>query len=340
MNATRALLRRLLCPATAAWEPLTEAVIAAAREEQVLGAFADDEPTVRAARREQAARALALPGQLAELDALLDEPATLLKGGALLPLLYADDPGTRGMADIDLLLAPAAAARLRDKLPARGWVTVAGYENYLYRPGDRRLPLDLHTELVCVDRLTARAALNAAPGVAELLAQRTLLPGYRHLAAFPPLAAGMTMLMHHLLHHGCRGAKWWLDFHRWWQLFPAERGRLLTDAPAAWRAPLAFALWFYARLTGVALPAVMAEIIRAEYRAFWPWYAERILDGSRRAPLRYLAAFAWLPRADWPRYARELALPDRAALRAYYKVDEPAALLYLRHWRGNWRALF
>ena len=340
MNAVSALLRLLLRPDIAPWEPFSDALADAARAEHVAGACAEHHPACRAVAREQAARALALPRQLAELDELLDEPAVLLKGTAFSFDLYAADPGARLLSDIDLLLTPPAAERLRRRLRGQGWRMLDEYPNYFYLPDDAlRLPLDLHTELICTDRLSARASLNTAPGAAQLLAQRQPLPGYRRLQVLTPPAQGMAMLMHHLLHHGARGVKWWLDFHRWWLQYPAARTTLLTAAPPAWRPALAFGIWLYQRLAGVMLPATLAESVAHEYRAFWPWYATRIFAHERETPLRYLAAFAWLPSADWPRYLRELVLPAPAALRAYYGISAPAAALYLRHWSGHARRI-
>jgi hypothetical protein len=79
----------------------------------------------RAVHLFHAARNRALLAEAADILAALDglrEDVLLRKGAHLLPLLYGD-PGLRPMADIDLLVRPAAAGRVADVLRARGYTT-------------------------------------------------------------------------------------------------------------------------------------------------------------------------------------------------------------------------
>ncbi len=324
----------LLGTRPAAWDVPDEALLAQAAAEQVLSALPFPEhPAVAQARREQAARALALHTQLRELDTLLDAPATLLKGSAALFDLYAGHEGERRLSDIDLLLTPPQAAALTARLRRQGWQQLAGYDNYWHCPAaPLLLPLDLHTEVICSERLGTRARFNAGVDVQRLAEP---LPGFARLQVLSPAGAGMVMLVHHLLHHGLRGLKWWRDFHLWWARYPQARAALYAQAPAAWQGAIAFGLWWYARLTGVTLPAPLADAVQRHQSPLWPCLFSLLWHGPRTAPARYLAAYAFLPPAAWARYTRELLVPDVQALRAYYRSDGGVVTLTLRHWRDS-----
>lgn len=321
----------------AAWDIPDDTLIAQAAAEQVLSALPfPAHPAVAQARREQAARALALQAQLRELDTLLDAPATLLKGSAALFDLYAGHEGERRLSDIDLLLAPEQVTALTARLRQRGWQSLAGYDNFWHCPAQPLLlPLDLHTEVICSERLGARAWFNAGVDVRY---QAEPLPGFARLQVLAPAGAGMVMLVHHLLHHGYRGLKWWHDFHLWWARYPQAREALYVQAPAAWQGAIAFGLWWYARLADSALPAPLADAVRRHQSPLWPGLFSLLWHGPRAAPARYLAAYAFLPTALWARYTRELLMPDTQALRAYYRSDGGVCTLMLRHWRDSIRS--
>lgn len=120
-----------------------------------------------------------------------------LKGVAL-DALGVLAPGSRGISDVDVLAAPAAAAGMAEALTARGFVAAGtGYPH--------QLPPQVHRELGCVEvhRHLPGVRVVAAAGFATLPELR----GEGHLAPWPgvegeALLPTRPLLAAHLLAHG------------------------------------------------------------------------------------------------------------------------------------------
>ncbi len=155
-----------------------------------LDALDGDDARLRGIRRYLWAQNQLLLGEVMPLVGLLeksDVPTTVLKGGALMPLL--EDPGMRPVRDIDVLVPEHDWARAMDLLTGAGLMPIGGFHRTwiegvlqasvgshgLITPGGRQL--DLHRHAMHQSRhADADADLWAATRHVEIAGVKTRVP--------------------------------------------------------------------------------------------------------------------------------------------------------------------
>lgn len=294
-------------------------------------------------RRSALAQALAFR----ELEAVMQEcaqatlPVVVLKGAALAQTLY-PERALRPFGDLDVLIHRADAARLRERLLARGLVeatvtygfdpTIYG-EMAFYPTRTRDTMLDLHWELVAPTYYRQRMDLGWFWRNTESfsLGEQTGL-------IFNPTAQFVHLAAHVGLHHQDNMRLVWLyDL----ALLMARRGNEIE-----WRAADAFA-----RQAGLTRPLrAMLEATRARWGIALPSETEGLFQPSpfalgeravyavtttRYTEARMLAdALATPGLGNKLRFVRRHLVPDAAYMRSRYQIKNHALLpfYYVRRW--------
>lgn len=191
----------------------------------------------------------------------LEVPFLVLKGAAYLADLH-DDPGSRLLTDIDLLIRPEDAGRVARRLETAGFRTEADRE---YRrmgrfemipPGAGRCRIEFHWSLglplhfrLDVESIWSRAETIALDGIECRRPGRedSLLYHVAHLAD----------------HYFGPSLKWILDLHAMLRRWPLDHGTLVERA-GAWRVrtALAIALDHLDRIVPGSAPTALKDALR------------------------------------------------------------------------------
>jgi Uncharacterised nucleotidyltransferase len=163
-------------------------------------------------------------------------PTVLLKGGALAFTCY-DDPATRPMADLDVLVPRSRVEDAAECLEEAGFQPHNGTlamemrnsrSHIIYVHAGTGLPVEVHWELKALGRAHSRALpeiWRGARPAGEDTAAQTLRPGHM----IPFLCAHMT-----IQHHRAQ-LLWLYDLHRVLLKVSAEEAAEARDAAERWR---------------------------------------------------------------------------------------------------------
>jgi hypothetical protein len=242
----------------------------------------------------------------------------VLKGGDVRHRLY-DDPATRPMGDVDLLIAPAELGRVRALLASRGFVRVPrdmdrgpdfnarfAWEEAYASPQRGALVLDLHWDIrkmgafyrLPYTALKARAVVRDMGGVTAL----ALCP--EHLL--------MNLCLNALEELEEAGILKILDIHLALSRLPLDWDFFLTEtASLGIQGPMAWMLQEMAKLRPGAMPALVLRQLEAYIP---PWWERVILRrGAGSFLVGFLAAmWRYLPVRKWPALVKGKIWPSAA----------------------------
>lgn len=216
--------------------------------------------------------------------------AMVIKGALLLHEAY-EDPGLRPMEDIDLLVRPEQADRVRSALQGAGFRPDDDFGQMLRANG---IVIDLHTHLLHADRIAGREDLFRI----DPWACATPL-GPEFSAIFKPDPADhILFLAHHLIKHSFSRLIWLVDLHRLLESADESMWRRISEKAVLFgqERPLACACYLLQTIFGYRHPLFHASLLQ---RLSVP---ERfILNLKYRrgdvGDLGNLLWFFWLP--DW-----------------------------------------
>ncbi|MBW1988183.1 MAG: nucleotidyltransferase family protein [Deltaproteobacteria bacterium] len=193
---------------------------------------------------------------LANLDRALEGTglSVMVHKGASLAFSVYPDPGQRPMEDVDLLVREEQRPALAEVLEGLGYGAQPRAPHLFFGPAAR---VDLHTHLLAVERVPARARLVPA-GMAPVWEAAAPLEGFINLLT-PCPEDGLLFLSLHGLKHSFSRLVWLLDL----DLLLEQGGKALCRSAArrAWEMgqprPLALSGWLVQEVFGRDLSALL-----------------------------------------------------------------------------------
>lgn len=277
--------------------------------------------------------------QLVEVLTAAGVEVILLKGADVRYRLY-EDPATRVMGDVDVLLAPEQMTRACSALERQGYRLHAwdldpqpGFNarfdyDLSYQPPSGAVPfVDLHWEIRQVGTLyrLPYGPLRARAQVLELKGLTALVLSPEHLV--------IHLGLHTFDELETAGLMKFVDLHRALTRLPLNWERFMAEAAAfGVQGPLHLLFRELERL----YPGVVPQAVLTRLAAYRPHPAERLV--LRRRPLSLsvaalLALWRYLPLRAWPAYLHGKLWPSTAYLRANPQ-EYGDRWGYLRHlWR-------
>jgi hypothetical protein len=260
-------------------------------------------------------------------------PLVLLKGVALVQWLY-DDPGTRNLGDIDILIRPADQRRVRELLTAQGYDDAPdlaeGFreeyecERTFVRRGEPPFALDVHWHLFNVPYFRERAALDwfwehTVPVIVE----------GRQGLMFDPSAQFLHLSAHYALFHRVEGFRWLYDIAL---LLRRERSDLdwvqtmSTARRFGLNAAVQFTLAQVAEVWGLDIPADALEATRRNPVT----RGERLLFAAITSPQNRARILwdiwnlkGWRAKAT---YLGRSFVPEKSYMMRRYRIADPRLL--------------
>ncbi|MCZ6632711.1 MAG: nucleotidyltransferase family protein, partial [bacterium] len=156
---------------------------------------------------------------LGEIDRISPIPIMVLKGPALIHLVYTD-PGIRPMSDLDLMVSPEDLPEFQQILSNLGFRDVPHYPDVFQR---EKLVLDIHTDPLNQSRIAARGWATPIK-TEQLWASAQPFKPYRQLKILDITDQILTLAIH-ALKHGYQQQIWLLDLLECLQHI---------DCPSAW----------------------------------------------------------------------------------------------------------
>jgi hypothetical protein len=274
--------------------------------------------------------------RLAEALAQAGVEGILLKGGDIRHRLY-DDPVSRPMGDVDILISPADLDRARAVLKGRGYPLTPkdvdripdfnrrfSWEELYGAPRGCGVYFDIHWE---IRKMGAFYRLPYAP----LHARATPGPqGWGPLLILAPEHLLMNLCLNTLEEWEQAGVMKAVDLDRALSRLPLNWDFFLEDAA---RFQIQGALFLILRYLAALRPGAAPGWVLARLAAYRPGWGERLIL-SRRSGSLLGASLATLgrhlPVRDWPAFLRGKLWPDRAFLQANRRTY-PSRLGYVRH---------
>lgn len=289
--------------------------------------------------------------RLAEVVRTLQDsgvPCLVLKGLALAQMAY-PDPGTRGMGDIDLLVAERDVERVGGLLEGLGYLPVAeashpeGFvrrfdgERTFYQPDAFGCPIELHWRLVNYDwsRTTARIEMDELWSRARPLTLEDVTA--LQLALEDTL---LHLCVHMAIHHDFRGIGQFVDLDRLVRQNPGLDWEAVIERACRFRlrSVVYFSLLFTRRLFETPIPGAVLQQLAPPLSV--RWIVGQLVDPlgpvlGKRARLktqseRFLHFLLVDRRQDRLRGLVRVFFPGRDWIAARYSVGRPYRLaLYI-----------
>ncbi len=274
--------------------------------------------------------------RLAEALAQAGVEGILLKGGDIRHRLY-DDPVSRPMGDVDVLISPADLDRVRALLKSQGYTLTPkdvdrlpdynrrfAWEELYGGPRADGVFFDIHWE---IRKMGAFYRLPYAP----LRARATPGPqGWGPLLILAPEHLLMNLCLNTLEEWEQAGVMKAVDLDRALARLPLDWELFLEDAAAF---QIQGALLRILKEMAALRPGAAPGWVLARLAAYRPGWGERLILSRTPGSLLWASmANLWrhLPVRDWPVFLRGKLWPDRAFLRANARTY-PSRRGYFRH---------